>query len=60
MSNHRTAAIITIRAADQMTPEGRNDIATWMRKQADFLCEHGDEYSKEFRARYLYKDHNDD
>lgn len=55
-SKERSAAVLTIKDADQMTKRGRRDIADWLRKQADFLIEHGDQFSGRFRARYLYRE----
>ena len=52
----KSAAIITIRDAEHMTAKGRREIATWMRQQADFLEQHGKEFSKRFTARYLYNE----
>lgn len=51
----KRAAILTIFDAPAMTKRGRKQIAAWMRKQADFLEKHGQEYAKRFTARYLYK-----
>lgn len=44
-------ALFSIRAAGDMTPGQRRDIAAWMRKQADALEAEGDRYSKRFIAR---------
>lgn len=52
----KSAAIVTIKRAGDMTRRGRKAIAKWLRQQADSLEEHGDEYSDRFRARYLYRD----
>lgn len=52
-SKEKSAAIITVRDADNMTTKGRKAIAAWMRQQADFLEQHGKEFSKRFTARYL-------
>lgn len=37
-----------------MTKEARKDIARWLRRQANFLTNHGDELSNTYRARYIY------
>jgi hypothetical protein len=49
-----TAAIVTIKNASDMTPEGRVAIAQWLREQANYLIEHGSEYSKKCIFRYQY------
>jgi hypothetical protein len=51
----KSAAIITIKDAPEMTKRGRRQIAEWMRKQADFLEFEGKAFSKRFTARYLYR-----
>ena len=51
----KAAAILTIRDAADMTPEGRKDIAAWLKQQAKDLVKYGDDYSGELRARYLYE-----
>lgn len=51
----KSAAIITIKDAANMSPKGRKAIAAWMRRQAEFLEKHAKELSPTFRARYLYK-----
>lgn len=50
----RSAAIVTIKDADRMTPKGRREIAAWLRRQAGFLTKHGDNFAGLFRARYIY------
>lgn len=53
----KTAAVLTIHSPGLMTPEGRRDIAQWLRSQADFLDEYGADFTKgRFRARYRYKE----
>ena len=54
MSNFKSAAIVTIRDAEQMTAKGRRDIAAWLKRQADALIKDGKLYSKRFTARYQY------
>ena len=56
MSKPTSAAIVTIKDASKMTRRGRKAIAIWLRKTADDLVKHGNNYSKGFRARYLYRD----
>lgn len=48
----KVAASIHIHEADRMTPEGRKRIATWLRRQANWLIKHGDNYAPRFTARY--------
>lgn len=55
-TKEKSAAIITVHDAENMTAKGRRDIAKWMRRQADFLEQHGKEFSKRFTARYLYNE----
>lgn len=52
----QSAAVLTIRRAADMTPEGRERIAKWLRKMATFLLQHGSEMSDGFRATYGYVD----
>jgi len=51
----KSAAIVTILKAPQMTKRGRKRIAEWLRRQAQFLEQNGDELSSRFTARYLYR-----
>lgn len=53
-TKEKSAAIITVFAAEKMTPAARRRIAGWMREQAKFLEKHRKEFSPRFRARYLY------
>lgn len=52
----KSAAILTIKDAPDMTEQGRRDIASWLRKQAKALVEDGKMYSKKTVIRYLYED----
>lgn len=55
-AKEKSAAVLTIKEASKMTKKGRKDIATWLRRQADLLLKHGDQYiDGAFRARYLYR-----
>ena len=47
-----TIARLTIKRADEMTHDGREVIAEWLRDQADSLVSNGQRYSKRFVARY--------
>lgn len=54
---HKAAAVITINAPGTMHEQGRTDVAAWMRKQADFFEQHGEEYTDgRFTAWYLYQE----
>ncbi len=50
----RTAAVITVHDASNMTQKGRHRIAEWMFRQAYFLMYHSKELAKRYTARYLY------
>jgi hypothetical protein len=50
----KSAAIVTIKEADRMTPAGRRRVAKWLRAQADMLVKEGKNYSPRFTGRYLY------
>lgn len=50
----KSAAVVTVFRADEMTPRGRRQIAAWMRRQASMLEKEGKNYAKRFTGRYLY------
>lgn len=52
----KSAAIITINYAQDMTRRDRLSIAFWMVRSAWFLVRYGHNLSNVFRARYLYPD----
>ena len=52
----KSAAVLTIKDASDMTKKGRRAIANWLRDRANDLEEYGDQLSKTFRARYIYKE----
>lgn len=53
----KSAAVVTIHGAPAMTPRGRLQIATWLRRQASILLKDGKKYTPgRFTARYLYRD----
>lgn len=54
MASDKSAAVLTIFRADEMTDEGRRDIARWLRRHANLLVKEGDNYSTRFTGRYLY------
>lgn len=49
----KSIARLVIHRAGEMSPYGREDIAQWLRKQAEQLERDGENYSKVFTARYL-------
>ena len=51
----KTAAIVTINDASKMTPEGRKEVAKWLRRQGRWLEEYGDQMSHRCIARYVYQ-----
>ena len=52
----KSAAILSVFKAPEMTKKGRKDIAAWLRRQATNLLRYGDKYSEtRFTARYLYR-----
>jgi len=50
----KSAAILTVIDAPNMTERGLNDIVAWLRRQATFLQRHNKQLSRRFIARYLY------
>lgn len=54
MATEKSAAVLTIKRAQHMTPKGRRELALWLRRQAALLVNHGDELSHRYQARYLY------
>ncbi len=51
----QTAAIITVYGAPKMSYAGRRRVASWMRRQAEFLLKHGRELTPtRYTAKYLY------
>jgi hypothetical protein len=56
METEKSAAVLTIKDAGNMTPEGRKEVADWLRQCAKTLVKHGKDYAPRFRARYLYRD----
>jgi hypothetical protein len=54
-TKEKSAAVISIFAASEMTPKGRREIAAWLRRHADMLVKEGKKYtSGRFTGRYLY------
>lgn len=54
----KSAAILTIKDASEMTPEGREEIAKWLNNIAGQFIEYGDQSAGTFRARYMYVESN--
>lgn len=54
MRKSKTAAVITIKDIQKMTPAGRRMIYNWLVKQAKFLLTNHKELAPNFRARYIY------
>ncbi len=54
-SIRKSAAVLTIYDAGKMTPKGRNDVATWLRRQADDLKREGNSCAPLFRGRFQYR-----
>lgn len=50
----KSAAVLTVRMADEMTPKGRREVAAWLRRQAAMLVKEGPNYAKRYTGRYLY------
>lgn len=51
----KTAAVVTIFNAPGMTPEGRKEVAAWLRCQAAMLVKDGPLYTEgRFTGRYIY------
>jgi hypothetical protein len=55
-NNLKSAAILTIKDADKMTKKGRENIAKWLRRNANNLEELGKDYVGNFRSKYLYNE----
>ena len=51
----KSAAILTIFRAGEMTRRGRKDILCWLRRQAKLFERDADKLATRYTARYLYK-----
>lgn len=58
--SEKSAAVLTVNHPDVMTPQGRREIAAWLRRQAYMLVRDGDQYASRFTARYLYREAADE
>jgi hypothetical protein len=58
MAIEKSAAVLTIKDAADMSTRGARDVAKWLRRQADMLekAEARKALSGRYRARYLYED----
>jgi len=54
--NYKVIAILNIKRANLMTPEGKRNTANWLRKEADDLEKNGVNYGIIYTARYGYDD----
>jgi hypothetical protein len=54
VENLKSAAVLTIHDAGNMTKIGKKNIANWLKKQANSLLADGHLYSKKFTARFQY------
>lgn len=50
----KSAAILTIKDAANMTARGKRQIANWLRRQAQALIKDGSLYAKKCVIRYRY------
>jgi len=50
----KSAAILTIKDVPNMSEKGKKDITDWLRWQVEMLIKEGNNYAKNFTARYLY------
>lgn len=57
-----TAAVLTIKKAGAMSPQGRAEIARWLRRHANMLVKLGDQYNDKgnFVGRYYIVPIDDD
>lgn len=51
----KSAAILTIHNASDMSPKGRKQIVAWLQNQIKNIEEYHAQMSKRFTARFLYK-----
>jgi hypothetical protein len=51
----KSAAIVTVFRAPDMSKRGRKSVAEWLRRQAGFIESDGDNLASRFTARYLYQ-----
>lgn len=54
-SKDKTAAIVTVFRAPDMSSKGRRRIVAWLRRQADVLEQEADKLARRYTARYLYR-----
>jgi hypothetical protein len=56
LGNSDAVAKIKIVGAGEMTPEGREEVAAWLRRQANALVADGQQYAPRFRASYFARE----
>ncbi len=54
MKKEKSAAILTVFNAPNMTPKGRRQIVAWLKRQTSFLEKYPDQLARRWTARYLY------
>lgn len=54
-SKPKTAAVLTIKDAALMTPEGREALVYWLDFQAALLLVKGKTYPSKYKSQYLYE-----
>lgn len=54
IKTEKSAAILTIHDAANMSAKGRRDVVAWLKRQAGFLETHSKQLAKRFTARYIY------
>jgi hypothetical protein len=54
MKTEKSAAIVTVHNVDDLSAQGKKDIANWLRRQARIIEKHADELEGRYTARYLY------
>ena len=52
----KSAVILTIHRAGEMTPTARKRIAQWLDRQKKFFLKYPNKLSKRFTARYLFEE----
>lgn len=53
-SKDKTAAIVTVFRAPDMSTNGRRRIAEWLRRQASVLERNASKLARRYTARYIY------
>lgn len=58
LRKEKVAAKIVMHRPNEMSKQGRRDIAQWLRNQAADLIKLGDKYDKNFTSSYIYFPNN--